>query len=251
MAEAWDLVPAEERSADRITTFILFCEDEVNEPSYFRSFDVPEKVKVNPVENQKSGFKNISRTLHHCENTGLMDKTVQHYKLKPGMTTHVWNVFDRDVDADIEADVNPQDNHDFSASIQLAESAGLHVAWSNDVFELWVLLHFEDVTPGVWRHRTYIYDRLTDIFKKLPNQPDDMAAVTGAEKFHYKHKLKQEKFFVRYVLPLLLPLTEKAIERAKKLDEAFPLTHRCHECNPSTRVYKLVESLRFFGAGQG
>lgn len=57
MPEAWELVPEKERTADGITTFILFCEDSVNEPAYFRTFEKPGKVKVNVSDGQFSNFK--------------------------------------------------------------------------------------------------------------------------------------------------------------------------------------------------
>ena len=41
---------------------------------------------------------------------------------------------------------NPEkdkENIEFDESINLAENKGIKVAWSNDAFELWVLLHFE------------------------------------------------------------------------------------------------------------
>ncbi|HWK04215.1 MAG TPA: RloB family protein [Puia sp.] len=246
MPDAWDLVPDTERKPDSFTTFILFCEDEVNEPSYFRSFEIPGKVKVNAIEDQLSRFKNISNTLHYCETTGLLDHTDGRYQLKPGTTTHVWSVFDRDVEVADIANLNPRDNLDFSLSIQSALSAGLQVAWSNDVFELWILLHFEDVDPGVWRHRTYIYDKLTEIFKNLPNQPAEMVAVTGRDDFHYKFFLKKKRYFVAFVLPYLAARNQLAIERAKGLEAAFTAGQRYHECNPCTKVHHLVQSLMSF-----
>jgi RloB-like protein len=96
MPEAWELIPEKERTADAITTFILFCEDKVNEPAYFRSFEKPGKVKVNPVEGQLSSFKNIIKTLQYCEKEGLLEINNNHYQLKAGTTKHIWSVFDRD-----------------------------------------------------------------------------------------------------------------------------------------------------------
>ena len=134
----------------------------------------------------------------------------------------------------------------FSFSIQSALGAGLQVAWSNDVFELWILLHFEDVDPGVWRHRTYVYERLTNVFKNLPDQTPEMTAVTGREEFHYKFFLKKKRHFVGFVLPYLLTRTKQAVERAKKLELAFSTIHRYHDCNPCTKVHHLVQSLHSF-----
>ncbi|MDZ7878813.1 MAG: RloB family protein [Saprospiraceae bacterium] len=54
----------------------------------------------------------------------------------------VWCVFDRDRE--------PNDGKDtaFNDSIRTANAKGIKTAWSNDDFELWILLHFEDVDPN-------------------------------------------------------------------------------------------------------
>jgi len=246
MPEAWELAPHIERTADATTTFILFCEDSVNEPAYFRSFEKPGKVKVNVVEGQLSSFKNIIKTLQYCERDGLLEMNKNHYQLKPGTSTHVWSVFDRDVESEDFQRVNPDDDMQFTLSIQSARQAGLNVAWSNDVFELWILLHFEDVHPGVWRHRTYVYERLTAIFKDLPNQSPEMAAITGRSNFDYKIFLKRKAYFVMYVLPYLANRRVQATQRAETLEAAFTAGQRYHQCNPCTKVHHLVNSILSF-----
>lgn len=246
MPEAWELIPETERIADSVTTFIIFCEDSVNEPAYFRSFEIPGKVKVNAIENQLSSFKNIIKTLQYCEKEGLLDFKNGNYHLKPGTTTHVWSVFDRDVETSDIQSINAEEDMQFTLSIQSARQAGLNVAWSNDVFELWILLHFEVVPPGVWRHRTYVYDRLTAIFKSLPNQSSDMAAITGREDFDYKFFLKKKRLFLLNVLPYLSARIERAVERAQDLESAFTSGQRYHQCNPCTKVHQLVGSILSF-----
>ena len=57
MPNAWDLQLEVERQVDDTETFILFCEDEVNEPVYFQEFQKEKKVKINCIENQKSGYE--------------------------------------------------------------------------------------------------------------------------------------------------------------------------------------------------
>lgn len=171
MSDAWELIPEKKRLAEGITTFILFCENSVNEPAYFRSFQIPGRVKINVVEGQLSGFENIIKTLQYCEREGLLEinetNDVQ-YRIKPGTTKHVWSIFDRDVETDNPEKANIKKGMQFTFSIQAAQHAGLKVAWSNDVFELWILLHFEDIQPGLWQHRNYISERLTAILKGLP-----------------------------------------------------------------------------------
>jgi hypothetical protein len=246
MPAAWDLVPDLERTADAYATFILFCEDEVNEPFYFRSFQKNQKIKINIVEGQSSSFRNILSTLAYCEREGLLEPDGQSYKVRTGITNHLWCVYDRDIQQLDPALVDPQDNLAFNFSIQAAEAAGLKVAWSNDVFELWILLHFEDVEPGIWQHRSHIYDRLTAVFKTLPDQSAEMAAVTGRANFHYKMFLKRKVHFLQFVLPLLTARRNDAMQRAVALEAAFQAQHRPHECNPCTKIHHLVQSILSF-----
>lgn len=142
--------------------------------------------------------------------------------------------------------IDPDENMDFTLSIQTAEKAGLNVAWSNDAFELWILLHFEDVEPGNWRHRAYIYERLTAIFKGLPGQSPEMAAITGKANFEYKQSFKRKINCLLYVLPQLPSRREQATRRAQALEEAFTTAHLYHEQNPCTKVHHLVNSILSF-----
>jgi hypothetical protein len=243
MPAAWELVPDSERTADTYTIFILFCEDEVNEPAYFRSFQRNQRVKINIVEGQSSSLTNVLNTLVWCEQKGLLEADGQARRVRTGVTDHIWCVYDRDIRFEDPAKVDARENLDFSFAIQLAEGAGLRVAWSNDVFELWILLHFEDVEPGIWQHRTRIYDRLTAVFKSLPDQSPEMAAVTGHDRFRYENYLKRRVNFVQFVLPYLSGRLDNAIRRAIALEDAFLPYKWPHECNPSTKVHHLVRSI--------
>jgi hypothetical protein len=245
MPEAWELAPETIRQADETITFILFCEDEVNEPSYFRTFQKPGKVKVNVVEKQLSNFRNIVNTLFYCEQNGLLDKVNNGFVVKSDVTKHIWSVFDRDVNLS-----NPQalaaDNIQFTASIQMAEHAGIKVAWSNDVFELWILLHFEDVQPGIAINRVDIYTRLTAVFKTIPDQSAEMLAITSRPDFYYKIFFKRRTEFNLFVKPYLAPRLHQAIQRAEALETAFNAQHVFHDMNPCSKVHRLVNSLLSF-----
>jgi hypothetical protein len=246
MPSAWELVPDSERTADTYTTFILFCEDQVSEPVYFRSFQKTQKIKINIVEGQKSSFRNIVNTLAYCETEGLLEVGQAAYRLKAGVTDQLWCVYDRDISTVDPGQVDPQENIAFNIAIQTAEASGLKVAWSNDVFEIWILLHFEDLEPGVWRHRDYVYDRLTEIFRMLPDQSPEMGVVTGRASFRYEIAMKKKGNFLQFVLPYLIQGLEAAIQRAIALEVAFPPQSRQHERNPCTKVHDLVRSFLSF-----
>jgi hypothetical protein len=242
MSEHWDLSPDTDRQANKITTFILFCEDEVSERIYFKNFGIDKILMVNVVPNQFSNFRNLVNVLIYCEKNGLLGEVNEQFVVLKDTTLHIWSVFDRDTNL---SDPNKldEDNMSFTTSIKNAEAAGIKVAWSNDVFELWILLHFEDVTPAVAINREQVYARLTAIFKALPDQSEEMWKITGNSKFNYKENAKREKFFTPYVKPLLAPRLQNAIERAQTLEAAFTAKHRYHEMNPCTKVHHLVNSL--------
>lgn len=107
------------RRADRqetIQRFLIVCEGSKTEPNYFQGFRVPELV----VDVRSPG--NSPRK--------LVDEAL--ILREQGEYDQVWCVFDRD-----DCDVG-----EFNSVIQRAESQGVHVAYSNQAFELWYLLHF-------------------------------------------------------------------------------------------------------------
>jgi hypothetical protein len=116
--------------------FLVVCEGEKTEPNYFRSFRVPKDVVVV---------------------RGLGDNTLTLVKKALELRRdddydQVWCVFDRD-------DFPTQN---FNAAVELARHNGLHVAYSNEAFELWYLLHFNYHDTAISRH-----DYITKLSKLL------------------------------------------------------------------------------------
>ena len=121
------------------TPFILlFCEGKNTEPAYFDALVLWLKlrsVRVLPIGDQ--GFQ---RSV--VENA---IKQKDSYRLYPD--DPVWCVFD--------ADPKPDQKSNFNEAIALAEANGLRVAWSNQAFEYWLLLHFQDHTGGAMPRADY------------------------------------------------------------------------------------------------
>jgi hypothetical protein len=69
--DPWDRKVDDERLADTLRTFIIFCEDDNSEPLYFRSFS-NDKIKVNAIPNQKQGIQNLLNAIEKCKADGLM-----------------------------------------------------------------------------------------------------------------------------------------------------------------------------------
>jgi hypothetical protein len=234
MEQPWDERKIDTRQEDHLTNFIIFCEDSVSECHYFKFFETS-FIKVNPIPNQKSGFKHIINALSYCIDHSL--------DIENGAEKHVWCVFDRDKNAEVDrttaADV------DFDESIELCRRKNINEAWSNDAFELWILLHFEDVdiSQESSKSRAYYYARLDQIFKNLPNPNERLTRSLSHPTFSYKNDLKKEKNFRDIVIPELISNTKIACRRAKALYNSHEEGKPNHEKAPNTLVFKLVESL--------
>ncbi|OFX23502.1 MAG: hypothetical protein A2033_16115 [Bacteroidetes bacterium GWA2_31_9] len=242
MNEPWNIKTDDTRKADSKPTFIIFCEDEVSEPIYFKYFETP-NIQVNPIKNQKSKVDNVFKAICYCENNDLMTKKGTKSFLK-NKNPQVWCVFDRDLEnEDPKIQIG---NVSFDESINTAKSKGIKVAWSNDAFELWILLHFEDVdlANADNKNRITYYNRLTEIFKSLKNPNNDLIKVLTHQSFSYKQDFKHENNFRNIVRPEIVGKTKIAIERAKKLEKHFKSPNiPNHEKAPCTLVHHLVEEL--------
>ena len=240
--EPWNLKSSDERTFDSLLTFIIFCEDEVSEPIYFKYFETP-LIKVNPIGGQKSKMKNVITAISHCFDRNMFEEVDGLHILKRS-ETQVWCVFDRDV----ENQVSTSGNVEFNEAIDTATSKGIKVAWSNDAFELWILLHFEDVPINqVTQHRSYYYSRLTDIFKRMETENTDLSDALKYSGFSYERDLKRKNNFRNIVRREAISLFRDAIARAKNLETLHGKISLFHKKSPCTTVHHLVEELINFG----
>lgn len=242
MAEPWEIKQDDSRAENSMTTFIIFCEDSVSEPIYFRSFQNG-NLKVNTVDNQRAGRLNLNATVLYCSEKGLMDCHGGAYRLNAEVTENIWCVYDRDFEHPDLTQIQPVNDISFTTAIQGAQDAGLKVAWSNDAFELWVLLHFEMVPLGARLHRNYIYERLTENFKTVTPRTPELDALTANPRFCYKNAMKNRGDFITHVLPLLRTRQAVALAHAQVLEATFPAATPFHNCNPCTKVHRLVQEL--------
>lgn len=245
MNQPWNLRKDDTRKADNLYTFIIVCEDEVSEPLYFKYFET-DLIKINPVENQKSKMTNVLNAITHCLGKDIMEYDDKNKLEIKRDDIQIWCVFDRDKGDDSKLE---QDDVSFNEAIKTALEAGINVAWSNDAFELWVLLHFEEIEINDDnKKRDIYYKRLTDIFKKLPNPNEDLIKARKYSSFNYKQDLKHRNNFRNIVRNEIIPKTQEAINRAKALDKHFSASSLpYHQKAPCTMVYKLVEELLSLG----
>ncbi|WP_159477960.1 RloB family protein [Dyadobacter sp. 3J3] len=241
--DPWDIRISDQRVEDQLITFIIFCEDEVSEPLYFRSFG-SDRVKINEIPNQRSKKLNLENAIQKCTEDGLMHFDGKRHKVLDSIDEKIWCVYDRDLEHTDLTQIKKVNDLQFDNAISLAEDAGIRVAWSNDCFELWILLHFEEVVNDQAFHRDFVYERLTEVFKAIPNQHEDLARITGHPDFYYKNNFKKRYDFLTSVLPLLKERRDVAIERSKVLQAHFAQTNPAyHLRNPCTMVHELVLSI--------
>ena len=230
--QPWELRSDDVRKEDKLATFIIFTEDKTSERLYFESFQTS-NLKINVVENQKSKMENVFRAIKYCEQKKAFDKGI-----------HVWCVFDRDFNGN--PGILNKAEISFDESTHTAKRNNIKVAWSNDSFELWILLHYEDVDPKEPLLRSKYYERLTEILKEDTKISNDFRVPIGKGTFNYYTNIKSLTPFKNHILPILKDETRRtaAIERAEKLEKHHTThTDKPHEMCPCTMVHHLVKEL--------
>lgn len=241
MSNAWDLKVDDIRTSDSLYTFIIFCEDEVSEYHYFKWFETS-LIKVNIIRKQKSMLTNVKKAITYCAQNDILTYDGTKYSSE-NSGIEIWCVYDRDIEKQPK-EVAENDN-EFNLSLDLAAQSNINVAWSNDAFELWVLLHLMEIDPNVedTKKRTYYYEKLTDYFKVKPDPNEDLTKALVHSTFGYKRDLKSKDNFINIVRSEILPHTNIAIKRSKTLVEFHKTKTNHYEKKPCTLVHNLVINL--------
>ena len=121
-------------------TILIVCEGENTEPGYFEKFRLS-SAKIKAVG---EGYNTVSLVRRALE---LKEE---------GNYEQVWCVFDKD-------DFSAQD---FNEAVQLAHTSGFGLAYSNQAFEYWLILHFDDHQGGPM-HRGLYGAKLNEHLEKL------------------------------------------------------------------------------------
>ncbi len=174
--------------------FLIVCEGKQTESNYFKAFEL---------------HLHLSITV---EVVGLGDNTLNLVRqagkrAKQGAYSQVWCVFDRD----------SFPAGQFNEALVLAEREGFKVAYSNEAFELWYLLHFYYHDTGI--ARVLYEDKLTERLGK-PYRKNDPAMYR-----------------------LLEDLQPAAIRNAQTLLDSYGEVHNPEQDNPCTTVHLLVQEL--------
>lgn len=191
------------RKAKTRRWFLIVCEGEKTEPNYFRRFPVDTNVIKLDIKGEGKNTKSLVEKAIELKNDSESDET-----------DRFWCVFDRDKNPK-----NPNDSQNFNSAITLARNNGIDVAYSNDAFELWYLLHFHFYNTGISRqdYQNMLTKLLGHEYKK------------NSETIYEELKDKQEN----------------AIKNAKRLLQEYEPPNPESD-NPSTTVHLLVEELNSF-----
>lgn len=171
--------------------FLIVCEGEKTEPAYFKRFRVPKEI----IEIVGIGVNTISLVR---ETIKLQDE---------GDFDQVWCVFDR----------NSFPVENFNNALSLARQHQIRVAYSNEAFELWYLLHFDYHNSAITRdtYKTRLSMRLGFTYEKDNPHMYDLLENKQAD----------------------------AIRNATRLLQQYGDQHKPAYDNPSTTVHHLVQAL--------
>lgn len=185
---------------------LIVCEGEKTEPNYFNEFKtIANGSFVYDVEAEGFGLNTI----------GVVNKAIELRDKAQTPFDAVWAVFDRD----------SFPSYDFDNAIAIAESENIGVAWSNEAFELWYLLHFQYRNTKMSR----------DEYKKAISEA--VNAKKGGKGYVYQKNDKDN-----YSIMTDYGSQDDAIRNAEALCREFT-DKTYHSHNPSTTVHKLVLQL--------
>lgn len=202
--------PILERSLAELSekpSILIICEGQNTELSYFNQFRIT-SAKVTSVGEGYNTISLVKRALALAQQ---------------GNYDQVWCVFDKD-------DFN---EHEFNAAIQIAEANNFGVAYSNQSFEYWLILHFNDHQGG-GMHRDRYNEKINELLKSFKVIYDGNGTKLIEEDFFElldgtDHKTNRKR-------------VELAIIRAERNYNNFDHINPAKE-ESSTTVFKLVREL--------
>ncbi len=177
--------------------FLIVCEGSKTEPNYFNAFRAAKEII--DVEVLGLGLDPLTLVQEAIRRSGEAKRAKAPYD-------QVWCVFDRD-DWPVQM---------FSQAIELVRNKGLRVAYSNEAFELWYLLHFDYHDTAISRstYQRRLTERLGFAYRK--NNPE--------------------------MYRVLFTHQAIAIQFATKLLAQYDPPNPAND-NPSTTVHLLVQEL--------
>lgn len=214
---------------------IIACEDSVSSPTYFQKI-IDKLIKNKRITQDSFIIVPHSGKTHP---TGILEDLKNYSDENNKKYTdfeHKWIVIDRDIE---RVNGGGHTAEDFNNAIKNAKSKrkdlNIEVAYSNDSFELWYLLHFHYRSTGILRDE--IIKKVIEELKKV--EPHKFSKLN-------KDNIK-EKNYTKMIFETLFDRQETAINNAKKLLISYGSSHNPEQDNPSTTVHNLIEILNNLG----
>ena len=213
-----------------VPDIIIACEDSISSPTYFRMMiqaliDEKKITQESVVIVPHDGSTHPTGVLANLKSYDVNNKSWKEFE-------HKWIVIDRD---NKRVNGGGHEKEDFNNALKNAKSSKsnltVEVAYSNDSFELWYLLHFDYRDTAILRD-----DILKQVIKKLKEQEPHKFSKLN------KDNMKQENY-TKLIFDTLKPLQAVALKNGKKLIESYGEGHNPENDNPSTTIHDLVKLL--------
>ena len=200
-----DYLRRQTKTRETRKNFLIVCEGEKTEVNYFKAFTVPKKIEVMVKGEGKNSLSLVNKAIQIIDNVNKDDSFDQ-----------IWCVFDKDNCS----------KEQFNQAERLAKENNIKIAYSNEAFEIWFILHFQYLDIATSR---------SEYLTILTNQMQKYGLLNKKEKYAKNREDMYEK---------LKPYQTTAITNAAKLiqdrDEA---KKHPFDANPSTTVHELVQEL--------
>lgn len=191
----------------------IFTEGEKTEVNYFESKATEIKTEIRRQRRWEDiKIEIIGTGRNTLDLVGHVLNFIEEENIKTS-SDECWVVFDRD-DFD----------KDFDNAINKAKANNLKVAYSNECFEVWYLLHFSFFQSAI--SRNLYKQKLTDNLREFTNN----------KKIEYRKNSED-------IYSIIKSKEKDAIRNAKKLLNMHKNEKSFSKKNPSTTVYLLVEDL--------
>ncbi len=206
------LLIREEAKITQKPTILIVCEGENTEPSYFRQFKLA-TATIRPIG---EGYNTIS----------LVKRAIA--LSKENTYDQVWCVFDADPKPS-----NPSQAKNFNDAIKLAAKNNFGIAYSNQAFEYWLILHLNDHQGGGMNRSDY-NNKINKLLKPFGISYDgDRSKIVTEDFFEVLDGFDIKANKERKLL---------AIERAERNYNSFDHTNPATE-ESSTTVFRIVKEL--------
>jgi hypothetical protein len=200
-----DYLRRQTKTRETRKNFLIVCEGEKTEVNYFKAFTVPKKIEVRVKGEGKNSLSLVNKAIKIIDNVNKDDSFDQ-----------IWCVFDKDNCS----------KEQFNQAEGLAKQKNIKIAYSNEAFEIWFILHFQYLDIATSR---------SEYLTILTKQMQKYGLLNKKEKYAKNREDMYEK---------LKPYQTTAITNAAKLiqdrDEA---QKHPFDANPSTTVHELVQEL--------